>query len=556
MAASAVLVFLLCLTAGALTVVRGEDPYLFYTWDITYGTISPLGVPQQVILINGQFPGPTINSTTNNNVIVNVFNKIDEPFLLTWSGIQHRKNSWQDGVPGTMCPIQPGTNYTYHFQVKDQIGTYMYYPSTGLHRAAGAFGGLNVHSRSVIPVPYDLPLPENDFYVLINDWYTKSHSELRKLLDSGRTLARPQGVLINGKSGKPDGSGEPLFTLKSGLTYKLRICNPGLRTSINFRIQDHNMKLVEMEGSHVVQNMYESLDVHVGQCYSVLVEANKEPKDYYMVASSRFLKGEPLVSTALIRYEGGKGPASSDLPKPPVGWAWSLNQFRTLRWNLTASAARPNPQGSYHYGEINITRTFKFVSSANKVDGKLRYAINGISHVNPTTPPKFAEYYMVPEKVFKYDIMPVTPPADKITQVTLDTNILNMTFHDFVEIIFENHENTIQSWKLDGFSFFAVAIEPGKWTPEKRRNYNLQDAVSRHTIQVFPKSWAAILLTFDNAGMWNIRSEMTERTYLGQQLYVSVYSPRRSLKEEYNIPDNAPLCGIVADMPKPEPYNA
>ena len=28
--------------------VNGEDPYRYYTWTVTYGTISPLGVPQQV----------------------------------------------------------------------------------------------------------------------------------------------------------------------------------------------------------------------------------------------------------------------------------------------------------------------------------------------------------------------------------------------------------------------------------------------------------------------------------------------------------------------------
>lgn len=28
--------------------VNAEDPYLFYTWTVTYGTRSPLGVPKQV----------------------------------------------------------------------------------------------------------------------------------------------------------------------------------------------------------------------------------------------------------------------------------------------------------------------------------------------------------------------------------------------------------------------------------------------------------------------------------------------------------------------------
>lgn len=78
------LILLLSLLAGSMVMVRGEDPYIFFTWNVTYGTISPLGVPQQGILINGQFPGPSINSTSNNNVVVNVFNNLDEPFLLTW----------------------------------------------------------------------------------------------------------------------------------------------------------------------------------------------------------------------------------------------------------------------------------------------------------------------------------------------------------------------------------------------------------------------------------------------------------------------------------------
>ncbi|CAK9139816.1 unnamed protein product [Ilex paraguariensis] len=544
----------LCLFAGAL-VVQAEDPYLFFEWNVTYGTIAPLGVPQQAILINGEFPGPKINCSSNNNIVVNVFNNLDEPFLLTWAGIQQRKNSWQDGTPGTMCPIQPGTNYTYRFQIKDQIGSYFYYPTTAMHRASGGIGGIRVNSRLLIPVPFDEPA--DDYTVIMGDWYNKGHKALKKLVDSGRSIGRPDGIQINGKSGKVGDQGEPLFTMEPGKTYRYRFCNVGMKTSLNFKLQGHTMKLVELEGSHTVQNLYDSLDLHVGQCLSVLVTAKKEAKEYYFVASSRFTK-KPMTSVAIISYTNGKGPASPELPAPPPensqGIAWSLNQFRSFRWNLTASAARPNPQGSYHYGKINITRTIKIVNSRNNVNDKLRYAINGVSHVDPNTPLKLAEYFGVAEKVFKYDTIVDEPTAESEKMITLATNVVNATFRNFVEIIFENHEKTIQTWHLDGYSFFAVGIEPGKWNPDKRNNYNLLDAVSRHTIQVYPNSWAAIMTTLDNAGMWNLRSEMGERFYLGQQLYVSVLSPARSLRDEYNIPDNTPLCGIVKGMPLLHPY--
>lgn len=78
------LMLFLCLFAGTISVVWGEDPYFYLTWNVTYGTISPLGVPQQAILINDRFPGPNINATTNNNLVIKVFNNLDEPFLLTW----------------------------------------------------------------------------------------------------------------------------------------------------------------------------------------------------------------------------------------------------------------------------------------------------------------------------------------------------------------------------------------------------------------------------------------------------------------------------------------
>lgn len=75
-----VLALVLCLAAAA----HAEDPYLYFTWNVSYGTIKPMGVPQQGILINGEFPGPNLNTTTNNNVVINVFNNLNEPLLFTW----------------------------------------------------------------------------------------------------------------------------------------------------------------------------------------------------------------------------------------------------------------------------------------------------------------------------------------------------------------------------------------------------------------------------------------------------------------------------------------
>ncbi|XP_028768450.1 L-ascorbate oxidase homolog [Neltuma alba] len=526
------LLHLFCFVLAFLGVslVKAEDAYKFYTWTVTYGTLSPLGAPQQVILINGQFPGPRLDLVTNDNVVLNLINKLDEPFLLTWNGIKQRKNSWQDGVLGTNCPIPPNSNYTYKFQTKDQIGTYSYFPSTQLHKAAGGFGGLNVYHRSVIPIPY--PNPDGDFTLLVGDWYKTSHKTLRGTLDSGKPLASPDGLLINGQT-------HTTFSGDQGKTYMFRVSNVGLSTSINFRIQGHALKLVEVEGSHVVQNLYDSLDIHVGQSVSVLVTLNQPPKDYYIVASTRFTK-QVLTSTAVLHYSNSHSPVSGPLPAPPPSeYHWSMQQARTYRWNLTANAARPNPQGSFHYGKITPTKTIVLANSAPLINGKLRYAVNKVSYVNPDTPLKLADHFNIPG-IFSVDKMQVTPSNGP---ASIATSVLQSSLHDFLEIVFQNNENTLQSWHLDGYDFWVIGYGSGQWTPDKKSTYNLVDALTRHTAQVYPNSWTTILVSLDNQGMWNMRSAIWERQYLGQQFYLRVWDAQKSLANEYDIPSNALLCG-------------
>uniref|UniRef100_A0A2N9FYN9 L-ascorbate oxidase n=1 Tax=Fagus sylvatica TaxID=28930 RepID=A0A2N9FYN9_FAGSY len=513
-----------------ISLVTADDPYRYYTWTVTYGTLSPLGVPQQVILINGQFPGPRLDVVTNNNIILNLINKLDQPFLITWNGIKQRKNSWQDGVLGTNCPIPPNSNYTYKFQAKDQIGTFTYFPSTLLHKAAGGFGGLNVYERPRIPIPF--PNPDGDFTLLVGDWFKTNHKTLQQSLDSGKSLPFPDGVLINGQA-------QNTFSGDQGKTYMFRISNVGLSTSLNFRIQGHTLKLVEVEGSHTIQNIYDSLDVHVGQSVAVLVTLNQPPKDYYIVASTRFTR-RVLTASAVLHYSNSHTTVSGPLPAGPTYQIhWSMQQARTFRWNLTASAARPNPQGSYHYGKIPLTKTIVLANSALLINGKQRYAVNSVSYINSDTPLKLADYFNIPG-IFNVDSIQ-TLPSNGSTY--LATSVIPSSLHDFIEVVFQNNENAIQSWHLDGYDFWVVGYGSGLWTPAKRGTYNLDDALTRHTAQVYPKSWTTILVSLDNQGMWNLRSAIWERQYLGQQLYLRVWTAVHSFANEYNIPSNALLCG-------------
>ncbi|GMJ04769.1 hypothetical protein HRI_004146100 [Hibiscus trionum] len=125
---------------------------------------------------------------------------------------------------------------------------YMYYPSTSMHKAIGGFGAPNIEQRSVISILY--PAHAGDFTLLVGDWYKAGAKALRKKLNSGLDLPLPGGLLINGLHKSS------VFTGQNGKTYKFRITNVGILTSINFRIQGHKMVLVE--GSHSLQGVNSS----------------------------------------------------------------------------------------------------------------------------------------------------------------------------------------------------------------------------------------------------------------------------------------------------------
>ncbi|XP_047964606.1 monocopper oxidase-like protein SKU5 [Salvia hispanica] len=550
--------FLLLLELIAL--VSGSDPYVYYDWTVSYLTASPLGLKQQVIGIDGRFPGPVLNVTTNWNVVINVKNDLDEPLLLTWNGIQQRKNSWQDGVSGTNCPIPAGWNWTYQFQVKDQIGSFFYFPSLGLQRAAGGFGGIIVNNRDVIPVPFGTP--DGDITLFISDWYKKSHKGLRNDLDGGKSLGAPDGIVFNGlgpyqydKNLVPDGIPYQIINVEPGKTYRLRIHNVGISTSLNFRIQNHNLLLIETEGSYTVQQNYSNMDIHVGQSYSFLVTMDQNASsDYYIVASPRFVNGSSspkAPGVAILHYSNSQGPASGPLPDPPIELdkSFSMNQARSIRLNVSAGAARPNPQGSFRYGEITVTDVYVIQNRPTElVDGKWRRTLNGISYIAPSTPLNLAHQFKV-LGVFKLDF----PNRFMNRPSKFDSSVINGTFKGFMEIIFQNNDTSVQSYHLDGYAFFVVGMDYGVWTENSRGTYNKWDGVARSTIQVFPGAWTAILVSLDNAGMWNLRTQNLDSWYLGQEVYVSVVNPEND-QDEVQLPENTIYCGVLSVLQKDQAH--
>lgn len=89
-----------------------------YEFDINYMTISPDGVEKPGIVVNGAFPGPTIEANWGDWIEVVVRNNLEnEGTSMHWHGLLQTGTPGMDGVPSvTQCPIPPGTTYVYRFQ--------------------------------------------------------------------------------------------------------------------------------------------------------------------------------------------------------------------------------------------------------------------------------------------------------------------------------------------------------------------------------------------------------------------------------------------------------
>ncbi|KAF3627934.1 putative LOB domain-containing protein 6-like isoform X1 [Capsicum annuum] len=105
-------------------------------------------------------------------------------------------------------------------------------------------------------------------------------------------------------------------------------------------------------------------------------------------------------------------------------------------------------------------------------------------------------------------------------KISLAPVVTNGTWKSFMEFVIENTGKSVQSWHMSGYAFFCI-IETERWSPKKRKNYNLLDAVSRDTIQVYLNSFTVIMTALDNAGLWNIRSNSLERHYLDNNMMYS-----------------------------------
>ena len=267
-----------------LTVLPGHHGPT-YNFNIARAFISPDGVNRSALLINGQFPAPTIEANWGDTITVNVCNHITGPedgTALHWHGILQKSTPWYDGVPAnTQCPIAPGTCMTYSF-VADVYGTSWYHSHYSAQYSAGLAGAMVIHGPK--HVHYDIDVGP----IMLSDWYHKTYEQIVDFVMTSTATTGPpfsDSNLINGKMSFDcsqltnksqqctSNAGLSKFKFHSGKKHRLRLINSGAEGIQRFTIDGLNMTVIANDFVPVVPYTTNMVTLGVGQRTDVIVTA-------------------------------------------------------------------------------------------------------------------------------------------------------------------------------------------------------------------------------------------------------------------------------------------
>ena len=247
------------------------------------------------MLINGAFPGPTIQANWGDTIQVKVTNKIagpEEGTALHWHGFLQKKTPWYDGVPSVQqCPIAPGKTFTYQFQA-DLYGTSWYHSHYSAQYAAGILGPMVVYGPK--NAPYDKDLGP----VFLGDHYWTEYFQLvKQVMTPDAPPPFSDNNLINGKmdadcSRVPAGTscipnaGLSKFTFQTGKTHRLRLINAGAEGTQMFSIDGHELTVIANDFVPVVPYKTNVVTLGIGQRTDVLVKAIGKSTDAVWMRSN------------------------------------------------------------------------------------------------------------------------------------------------------------------------------------------------------------------------------------------------------------------------------
>ncbi|KAK1753358.1 putative laccase precursor [Echria macrotheca] len=248
-------------------------------------------VKVKAMLVNGQFPGPTITANWGDRINVTIINNMSSNGTsIHYHGLHQVNSNTMDGAGGiTECPIAPTKSKTHSF-IATQYGTAWYHSHFSGQYGNGVLGPIVVNGPASANYDIDLgPLSVSDWYLAPIDQLAARVNNPNNPFIPGFPGSPPNSdnVLFNGKNINPAGSGGSYqkFVLTSGKKHLVRIINTSVHHAFTFTLVGHSFQIVATDLVPVQPTTVTSLFVGIGQRYDVIINANQAVGNYWFNAS-------------------------------------------------------------------------------------------------------------------------------------------------------------------------------------------------------------------------------------------------------------------------------
>lgn len=245
-----------------------------YNLELTSTTLALDGVSREVIVFNGQYPGPTIYADWGDTIQVNVQNSDSNNGTgVHWHGLRQLHSNQMDGTNGiTECPIAPGQTKTYTFKATE-YGSSWYHSHYSVQYSDGAVGPIVINGPTSANWDIDLgPLP-------LTDWFHEPVFEI--LASQPQAPPTSQSILVNGSAVYNGQGSYSKTTLTPGKKHLLRLVNTGINEYLHVSLDNHPFTVVASDFVPVQPFTTTELVLGVGQRYDVIITANQTVGNYW-----------------------------------------------------------------------------------------------------------------------------------------------------------------------------------------------------------------------------------------------------------------------------------
>ena len=407
-----------------------------------------------------------------------------------------------------------------------QPGTYWYHSHDNAQYPDGLRGPLIIHDpESPYAGQYD-----EELVITLSDWY---HDEMPDLLKSFVNVANPTGAEPIPKSALMNDTQNLHINILPNKTYYVRLINIAAFASQYFWIEDHDFRIVEVDGVWTEPAEVNMIYVTAAQRYGFLLTTKNQTEFNYAIHGA--------MDTVLF---------------DTVPQTLDPNVTSYLIYNPSQPLPTPrydeplNPFDDFELVPLDGLKLFDDPDQVVLLDLKMDNLDNGANYafLNDVT-------YVQPKVPSLYTALTTGEFASNSIIYGFNTNSFVLQYRQVIEIVLNNHDTGKHPFHLHGHNFQAVVRGD-----EDSGDYNFRNTtmpavpMRRDTFFVRPTSHIVLRFRSDNPGVWLFHCHI--EWHLATGLAATMVEAPLELQSRLTIPQHHYSACAASSPPIPTAGNA